>query len=88
MVNMSINADVLLPRIQAPTLITRATLGTLAPDKGFILTAEEAERVRDIINGSQVVDIPDTNHYTIVFSDVFTRHVLSFLAAGESMSTV
>jgi pimeloyl-ACP methyl ester carboxylesterase len=88
MVNMSINADVLLPRIQAPTLITRATLGTLAPDKGFILTAEEAERVRGIINGSQVVDIPDTNHYTIVFSDVFTRDVLSFLSAGESMSTV
>jgi pimeloyl-ACP methyl ester carboxylesterase len=88
MVNMSINSDVLLPRIQAPTLITRATLGTLAPDKGFILTAEEAERVQGIINGSQVVEIPDTNHYAIVFSDVFTRDVLSFLAAGESMTTV
>jgi pimeloyl-ACP methyl ester carboxylesterase len=86
MVNISINADVLLPHIQAPTLITRATLGTLAPDKGFILTAEEAERVRGIIKGSQVVAIPDTNHYTIVLSDVFTREVLTFLnrASGAS----
>ena len=81
MVNMTVNADVLLPRIQAPTLITRATLGTLAPDRGFILPAEEAERVRGIIVGSQVVEIPDTNHYTIVLSEVFTREVLAFLAA-------
>jgi pimeloyl-ACP methyl ester carboxylesterase len=83
MVNMTVNADVLLPRIQAPTLITRATLGTLTPDRGFILPAEEAERVRGIIVGSQVVEIPDTNHYTIVLSEVFTREVLAFLAAGE-----
>ncbi len=87
-VNMTINADVLLPRIQAPTLIMRAMLGTLAPDKGFILAAEEAERVQGIIKGSQVVAIPDTNHYTIGLSDVFTREVLAFLAAGESKSTV
>ncbi len=82
-VNMVINADMLLPRIQAPTLIMRAALGTLAPDKGFILPAEEAERVQGIIKGSQVVAIPDTNHYTIGLSDVFTREVLAFLAAGE-----
>lgn len=83
MVNMTINADMLLPRIKAPTLITRATLGTLAPDRGFILTAEEAERVQGIIAGSQVVEIPNTNHYTIVLSEVFNREVLAFLAAGE-----
>ena len=83
MVNMAINADVLLPRIQAPTLITRAELGTLAPDRGFILPAEEAERVRDIIVGCSVVEIPGTNHYTIILSEVFTREVLAFLAAGE-----
>ena len=82
MVNMTINADVLLPRIQAPTLITRAALGTLAPDRGFILPAEEAERVRGIIVGSRVVEIPDTNHYTIALSQVFTREVLAFLADG------
>lgn len=83
MVNMTVNADMLLPRIQAPTLITRTVLGTLAPDRGFLLTAEEAERVRGIIVGSRVVEIPDTNHYTIVLSEVFTHEVLAFLAAAE-----
>lgn len=83
MVNMAINTDVLLPRIQAPTLITRAALGTLAPDRGFILPSEEAERVRGIIAGCSVVEIPGTNHYTIILSEVFTREVLAFLAAGE-----
>jgi pimeloyl-ACP methyl ester carboxylesterase len=83
MVNMTINTDTLLPRIQAPTLITRATLGTLAPDRGFILPAEEAKRVQGLIKGSRVVDIPDTNHYTITLSEAFTREVLAFLATGE-----
>src|SRR5262249_50080543 len=78
-VNTSINSDLLLPRIQTPTLITRAPLGTLAPDRGFILTADEAERVKGIIAGSRVVEIPATNHYTIVLSEVFSREVLSFL---------
>lgn len=79
-VNMSVNADVLLPRIQAPALITRATLGTLAPDRGFILTADEAERVQQTITGSRVVEIPETNHYTIILSEIFTSAVLAFLA--------
>lgn len=83
-VNMSINADALLPSIQAPTLITRAALGILAPDRGIILTADEAERVRDIISGSRVVEIPDTNHYTIMLSEVFTSAVLAFLSALNS----
>jgi pimeloyl-ACP methyl ester carboxylesterase len=65
-VNTTINADVLLSRIQAPALITRATLSTLAPDQGLILTAEEAEHVWGIIGGSRVLEIPDTNHYTII----------------------
>lgn len=83
MVNMAINTDVILSRIQAPTLITRAAQGTLAPDRGFILPAEEAERMRDIIVGSRVVDIENTNHYTITLSNDFTREVLAHLRAGE-----
>ncbi len=83
LVNTSINPDVLLSRVQVPTLITRALLGTLAPDRGFLLTAEEAERVKGIIAGSRVVEIPDTNHYTITLSEVFTREVLSFLTAAN-----
>jgi pimeloyl-ACP methyl ester carboxylesterase len=82
MVNVSINPDGLLTRIQAPTLITRASLGTLAPDQGFILTADEAERVQGIIPNNRLVEIPDTNHYTIILSEVFTREVLTFLSTG------
>ncbi|GCE09422.1 alpha/beta fold hydrolase [Dictyobacter aurantiacus] len=79
-VNMSMNADALLPRIQAPTLITRAALGTLSPTRGIILTADEAERAQNMIKGSRVVEIPDTNHYTIMLSEVFTSAVLAFLS--------
>lgn len=82
-VNMSINAEALLPRIQAPTLIRRAALGTLAPDRGIILTADEAERARGIIKGSRVVEIPRTNRYTIMLSEVFTSAVLAFLSATD-----
>jgi pimeloyl-ACP methyl ester carboxylesterase len=82
-VNMSINPDMLLARIQTPTLIARAPLGTLAPDRGFLMTADEAERVKGIIAGSCVVEIPDTNHYTIILSEVFTSEVLSFLTAAD-----
>jgi pimeloyl-ACP methyl ester carboxylesterase len=78
-VNATLNLDLLLPRVQSPTLILRATLGTLAPDRGFILTAEEAERVQGIISGSHVVEIPNVNHYTIALSDVATSAALTFL---------
>ncbi len=53
------------------------------PDRGFILPADEAERIREIIVGSRVVEIPGTNHYTITLSEVFTRVVLAHLSAGE-----
>jgi pimeloyl-ACP methyl ester carboxylesterase len=82
MVTLTITPDMLLARIQAPTLITRASLGTLEPDRGFILTADEAERVQGIIPDSRVVEIPDTNHYTIILSEVFTREVPAFLEVG------
>lgn len=82
-VNTSINPDALLSRIQTSTLITRAPLGTLAPDRGFLMTADEAERVKGIIAGSRAVEIPNTNHYTILLSEVFTHEVLSFLTAAN-----
>ena len=82
-VNSAINPDALLPRIRARTLITRATLGTLAPDRGFILTADEAERVRGMIAGSLVVEIPETNHYTIILSDMFINTLVAFLAEAD-----
>ena len=75
----TINPDLLLPRIQAPTLITHAALGILAPDQGFIMTADEAERVQGIISGSRLVTIANSNHYTITLADQFQREVLAFL---------
>ncbi len=85
-VNATINTDVLLPVIKAPTLIMRAGQGTRQPD-WFVLPEEEAERVQGLIKGSSVEMIPDGNHYTIILSEVFTRKVLAFLAAGEATAT-
>ena len=65
--------------VRAPTLIVRAALGLLAPDRGFILTAEEAARVHDTIAGSRLVEIPGANHYSMLFADAFGGAVLAFL---------
>lgn len=70
----------LLPNyIQAPTLIARATVGLLGEGKGLILPAAEAERMHGIIPGSRVVEVLDTNHYTIILSEVFKSEVTGFL---------
>lgn len=82
-VNATINNDVLLPVIQAPTLIMRAGQGTRQSD-WFVLSQEEAERVQSLIKGSNVEVIPDGNHYTIILSEIFVRKVLDFLAASET----
>lgn len=78
MVNASMNNDVLFPVIKAPTLIMRAGQGTYQPN-WFVLSAEEAQRVHNLIKDSALVVIPDGNHYTIILSEIFTRHVLDFL---------
>lgn len=81
-VNAAIRLDALTEQIKAPTLIMRATVGTVAADRGFILTPEEAARMNSIIPGSRRVEVPDTNHYTIVTPDIFTQELLAFL--GEA----
>ncbi len=80
-VNFLIRDEILPAMVHAPTLIVRAALGTLGPDRGFILPPEEAERVHSLIPGSQRIDIPDTNHYTVTLSQVFLRETLTFLEA-------
>lgn len=80
-VNATINIDVLLPAIKAPTLILQAGQGTRQPD-WFVLPQEEAERVHGLIKDSSLERIPDGNHYTIIFSEIFTRKVLDFLAVA------
>lgn len=79
-VNATINNDLLLPVIKAPTLLLRAGQGTYQPD-WFILPPEEAERVHHLIEGSTLEVIPDGNHYTIILSKVFPRMILDFLTA-------
>jgi pimeloyl-ACP methyl ester carboxylesterase len=68
--------------IHKPTLLIRATVGLLGPDRGFILPRDEAERVRDIIAGCQLVEIADTNHYTVVTVPAFADAVNAFLDAS------
>jgi pimeloyl-ACP methyl ester carboxylesterase len=70
--------------VRAPTLIVRAGLGTLGPDRGRILPAEEAERMHGAIPGSQLAVIPDTNHYTVLLADAFERQALAFLEEPAS----
>jgi pimeloyl-ACP methyl ester carboxylesterase len=80
-VNATINNDVLLPAINAPTLLLMAGQGTRQPD-WFVLSQQEAERVQTLIKGSHLETVPDCNHYTIILSEIFTRKVLDFLAVG------
>jgi pimeloyl-ACP methyl ester carboxylesterase len=83
-VNAAMRLDLLTEHIQAPTVIMRATVGTVAADRGFILAPEEAARMQSVIAGSRRVEVPDTNHYTIVTSDLFVRELLAFLDEERS----
>lgn len=65
--------------VHKPTLLIRATVGLLGADRGFILPRDEAERVRDVIAGCQLVEIADTNHYTVITVPSFADAVSAFL---------
>jgi pimeloyl-ACP methyl ester carboxylesterase len=66
--------------VKCPTLVLRAPVGLLGPDRGLILPAEEAERLRAVIADCQVVEVPGTNHYTIVHDERLMRSIAGFLA--------
>lgn len=69
-----------LPQVvRAPSLVLRAELGTLAPDRGFVLPAEEAERLRTVIPDCRLIVVPDTNHYTIIESPQVQQAAIEFL---------
>ncbi len=78
-VNYFLREEALPAFVRAPTLIVRAAVGTLGADRGFILPAEDAERMRSVIPDCRIVVIPDTNHYTVVLPDAFTQELLAFL---------
>jgi pimeloyl-ACP methyl ester carboxylesterase len=73
--------DVLPEYVKAPTLIVRATEGLLGGDRGLLLPREEAERLHSLIADSEVVEIPRTNHYTVVLDPAFTEAVKAFFGA-------
>jgi hypothetical protein len=57
--------------IKSPTLVLKATVGLLDEGKaGFILTEDEAQKIIAAISpnaAAKLVEIPDTNHFTILF---------------------
>ena len=71
--------EALPPLVQRPTLLLRAQLGTLGPDRGFVLAAEEAERLRGVMPDCQLVVVPGVNHYTIIESPVTHQAIFDFL---------
>ncbi len=64
---------------RAPTLVVRAPIGLLGPDRGFILPAKEAERLKQVMPNCQVVEVAGTNHYTVVLAPAFLAETLRFL---------
>jgi pimeloyl-ACP methyl ester carboxylesterase len=77
--NFFTRTEALLSFVRAPTLILRATVGTLAPDRGFILPREEAERMSREIANSRWVEVEGANHYTIVLADALYQSIMEFL---------
>ena len=80
--NWATRLDALAEHVKAPTLIVRATVGLLGPDRGRVLSREEADRLHGAIPGSRQVEIPATNHYTVITTERFTQEVASFLDAA------
>ncbi len=77
--NGALNLAALSEMVRSPALIVRATVGMLGPDRGLLLPREEAERLLRVIPTSRLVEIPDTNHYTVVLADQFTEACMAFL---------
>ena len=78
-VNATIRTDALPDHVTAPTLIVRATVGLLGGERGLLLPRDEAERMRRAIAGSQLVEVPETDHYTVVLAAQCTDAVTAFL---------
>jgi hypothetical protein len=75
-----VRTEALPAYVKRPMLILRATVGLLGPDRGFILSAEEAERLRGVMPAVRVVEVPETNHYTIVRADALREAISAFLS--------
>ncbi|NWJ46173.1 MAG: alpha/beta hydrolase [Chloroflexi bacterium] len=78
--NSTLNGELLLTFLKQPTLIAHATVGIVGPDTAYVLPRDEALRISELITGSRVVAIPDSNHYTIATSEVLKQEIAAFLA--------
>lgn len=77
--NGALDLVALSDHVRSPALIVRAMVGMLAPDRGLLLPREEAERLLRVIPASRLIEIADTNHYTVVLADQFTEACGTFL---------
>lgn len=77
--DLAIRLDLLPEQVRVPTLIARATVGMLGPDRGLILPVEQAGRLAEAIPDSRVVEVEGTNHYTILTSERLHSEVADFL---------
>ena len=66
--------------VKCPTLVVRATVGLLGPDAGFILPRDEAARLCAVIPDCRLIEVSDTNHYTVVLADETISGIKDFLA--------
>lgn len=65
--------------VKCPTLVVRAMVGLLGPDAGFILPRDEAERLCGVISDCRLIEVPGTNHYTVVTADETVTGIKDFL---------
>ena len=66
--------------MKCPTLVVRATVGLLGPNAGFILPRDEADRLCSVIADCRLIEVPNTNHYTVVLADETINGIKDFLA--------
>lgn len=81
----AMDLDGLCGSIRVPTLVVRATVGLLGPDRGLVLPREEADHLARAIPGCRVVNVADTNHYTVLLSDELQQEVVAFLEEGAGI---
>jgi hypothetical protein len=75
-------SEALPPFVKQPVLVLRATIGLLGGERGFILPADVAQRLRSVMPDARVEDVPETNHYTIMLAESLPRSIGTFLAEG------
>ena len=71
------------PAISCPVLILRATEGILS-EEDMVLPSDGANRMVREIKHAKSVDLPGTNHYSILFgeNEIRDRTILAFLSDG------